>query len=410
MKRTAAFGDKASFEREAEEGSGEEDVSGKFTGEFERASPETLAKRRIVLPTTKSNGAPRVSAPRAALPKGQMAAVLGMASSEDTVASQTQSKPSPFAKLKTPVKEAGAAAPSAAPAPAPVPVEEKTAAATPEKATASSAPTPPKKPAFKPFSALAFKGFKGFKKTETPAKPAEGDSSEGTTAATSSSGGESSSSATSSKPSPFGGFGFGKRDPSKPNAFASRGTFSFSKSSSSASAEDEKGADEDPGSFKPSKPLVEVSKVEKQETGEENEEVKMEARCKVFILDKDESGKSAWKDKGVGMLHFNVFKGSATEEGKYERVRAVVRAQETHRIILNAKLEEKWAKLSQPNEKSVVFGALVSEEEEVPVEDEAEAAKGKTKKQMVLRPRSFVIKFNSVGEASQLRDLIKASL
>ncbi|BGP12682.1 hypothetical protein JCM10213v2_000599 [Rhodosporidiobolus nylandii] len=88
-------------------------------------------------------------------------------------------------------------------------------------------------------------------------------------------------------------------------------------------------------------------------TGEEDEETVHQVRCKVFVM---EDGN--WKERGTGPLRVNQKGKKAAAEGEEKgSARLVMRADATHRLLLNAPLFREFS-IEVSNEKYVRFTVL----------------------------------------------------
>jgi Ran-binding protein 3 len=140
----------------------------------------------------------------------------------------------------------------------------------------------------------------------------------------------------------FGGKGFGqgtaitglKKTEAKP--FGSKEV--ASKSEKSENANDEEGGDKENGDKteehngadrRTSQPLLQPQGP--PETGEENEDNVYVGRAKLYTF-QDEAGKKSWQERGAGVLKLNMTR----EEPR--KARFVLRADGTHRLLLNAAL------------------------------------------------------------------------
>ncbi|GAA6036620.1 hypothetical protein JCM8097_001255 [Rhodosporidiobolus ruineniae] len=140
-----------------------------------------------------------------------------------------------------------------------------------------------------------------------------------------------------------------------PSAFSSakaggKSALDSAKTEGSASPAPTSGADDEAGEKKP------VFTEQERFTGEEDEEVLHVVRAKVFVMEEGQ-----WKERGTGPLRVNqVREGKRKEEGsEAEKVgaRLVMRADATHRLLLNAPLFKEFV-IEVSNDKYVRFTAL----------------------------------------------------
>ncbi|KAK3067624.1 hypothetical protein LTR53_015403, partial [Teratosphaeriaceae sp. CCFEE 6253] len=73
------------------------------------------------------------------------------------------------------------------------------------------------------------------------------------------------------------------------------------------------------------------------ETGEEDEATEFQCRAKVYnyTVTDAESGKKEWRERGLGMLRFNVNRG-----GEVPKARFLMRADGSHRVVLNTPVKK----------------------------------------------------------------------
>jgi len=75
------------------------------------------------------------------------------------------------------------------------------------------------------------------------------------------------------------------------------------------------------------------------ETGEEDEETEYSCRAKVYNYAttklEDGSTKKEWRERGLGVLRFNVNRGRGEREGEKPKARFLMRADGSHRVVLN---------------------------------------------------------------------------
>ncbi|KAK0268174.1 hypothetical protein LTR35_015720 [Friedmanniomyces endolithicus] len=118
-----------------------------------------------------------------------------------------------------------------------------------------------------------------------------------------------------------------------------------------APAEEEENGDEDGGEEDSSSirsPAVLSQDGDKQderfyaqslETGEEDEETEYSCRAKVYNYAttklEDGSTKKEWRERGLGVLRFNVNRGRGEREGEKPKARFLMRADGSHRVVLN---------------------------------------------------------------------------
>ncbi|KAK1058614.1 hypothetical protein LTR74_013252 [Friedmanniomyces endolithicus] len=79
--------------------------------------------------------------------------------------------------------------------------------------------------------------------------------------------------------------------------------------------------------------------VQSLETGEEDEETEYSCRAKVYNYAttklEDGSTKKEWRERGLGVLRFNVNRGRGGREGERPKARFLMRADGSHRVVLN---------------------------------------------------------------------------
>jgi Ran-binding protein 3 len=71
------------------------------------------------------------------------------------------------------------------------------------------------------------------------------------------------------------------------------------------------------------------------ETGEEGEITEMTCRAKIYNWAAVEDGKKEWRERGVGVLRLNVTRPSAEDEDSQPKARLLMRADGSHRVLLN---------------------------------------------------------------------------
>lgn len=72
------------------------------------------------------------------------------------------------------------------------------------------------------------------------------------------------------------------------------------------------------------------------ETGEEGETTEYTCRAKLYnFVDKKE-----WKERGIGVIRLNVTEPKPDEEGSTIKARLVMRADGSHRVILNTPVQK----------------------------------------------------------------------
>lgn len=93
------------------------------------------------------------------------------------------------------------------------------------------------------------------------------------------------------------------------------------------------------------------SKSDTVETGEENETTEFSCRAKLYNFVKtEEKEKGEWKERGLGTLRFNVQNPAEEEADAKPKARFVMRADGSHRLILNT-----------PVKKEIKFGTVTGE-------------------------------------------------
>ncbi|KAF2484824.1 hypothetical protein BDY17DRAFT_351697 [Neohortaea acidophila] len=114
-------------------------------------------------------------------------------------------------------------------------------------------------------------------------------------------------------------------------------------------AEDAEDAGEDPGpddsGFK--SPISQTSDKQDErfyaqdlETGEEEETTAYSCRAKLYNFADIGDGKKEWKERGLGVVRLNVSHGSAGKEETRLKARLLMRAEGSHRVILNTPVKK----------------------------------------------------------------------
>lgn len=94
-----------------------------------------------------------------------------------------------------------------------------------------------------------------------------------------------------------------------------------------------------------------VSNIQTVETGEEDERTEYTCRAKLYNFVKAEDGtKKEWKERGLGVIRLNVKIPGPEDEEAAPKARLVMRADGSHRVVLNT-----------PILKSVKFGSVTGE-------------------------------------------------
>ncbi|GAA5972316.1 hypothetical protein JCM11641_002405 [Rhodosporidiobolus odoratus] len=133
--------------------------------------------------------------------------------------------------------------------------------------------------------------------------------------------------------------------PSTPLKASSKSALDEAKeSSASTAAEGTAGTEQEESEKKP------VYTEQERFTGEEEEEVLYQVRCKVFVMEEGQ-----WKERGTGPLRVN--QSRRADEGEKGGARLVMRADATHRLLLNAPLFKEFS-IEVSNEKYVRFTVL----------------------------------------------------
>ncbi|GAA5826915.1 hypothetical protein JCM11251_002159 [Rhodosporidiobolus azoricus] len=256
-------------------------------------------------------------------PKGAFAASPFLSSSIPPAAkpsiatSSTISSATAIAPFDPAVKAAAAASAEASPSPAKPSAPPATPSFTKAAATTNLASA-------SPFSAFA--STSGFASATKPAGGA----------------GASAFSAFSAAPSAFSSV------PSTPlgKSAAASGKSALDEAKESGSDKPAGGAEgeDDDGEKKP------VFTEQERFTGEEEEEVVHQVRCKVFVMEEGQ-----WKERGTGPLRMNQSRKAA--EGEKLSARLVMRADATHRLLLNAPLFPEFF-IEVSNEKYVRFTVI----------------------------------------------------
>ena len=220
------------------------------------------------------------------------------------------------------------------------------AGSTAEKENEKSKPTP----------SSAFGGVLGQKPTFSGAAPSSGGSAFG---------GTSSGFGKLGQGSAFGGTGFGSLGggsslssfasgkPPPPLASSSKPTKVFGASTAEDEETEEGGDVEAEAESGMKSPLSQESDKQDErfyeqdlETGEEEEMTEYSCRSKLYNFVTSADGKKEWKERGLGVVRLNVRKPGPEEEDAKSRARLLMRAEGSHRVILNT-----------PVKKELKFGA-----------------------------------------------------
>lgn len=84
------------------------------------------------------------------------------------------------------------------------------------------------------------------------------------------------------------------------------------------------------------------------ETGEEDEVTDYSCRAKLYNYASVADGKKEWKERGLGVVRLNVKKAAPGEDGTKPKARLLMRAEGSHRVILNTPVK-KEIKIGAPN-------------------------------------------------------------
>ncbi|EMC93518.1 hypothetical protein BAUCODRAFT_75922 [Baudoinia panamericana UAMH 10762] len=93
------------------------------------------------------------------------------------------------------------------------------------------------------------------------------------------------------------------------------------------------------------------------ETGEEEEQTEYSCRAKLYHYAQTENGKKEWRERGLGVLRLNVKQAEGDEK---VRARILMRADGSHRVVLNTPIEKKikfGGKLGGPPEGGLILFA-----------------------------------------------------
>ena len=149
----------------------------------------------------------------------------------------------------------------------------------------------------------------------------------------------------------FGGLGgssgltsFASGKPSSSLLSSSKPSKAFGAPADLEEEAEEEGGDDDAG-FK--SPLSQDSDKQDErfyeqelETGEEDETVSFSSRAKVYNFVAGANGKKEWKERGLGVVRLNVKKAVPDDEDSKPLARLLMRADGSHRVILNTPIKK----------------------------------------------------------------------
>ena len=157
----------------------------------------------------------------------------------------------------------------------------------------------------------------------------------------------------------FGGLGggslnsFSSGKPSTTFASSSKPMKAFGAPAEEDDAGEDDGEGEDDSGFK--SPLSQESDQQDErfyeqdlETGEEDEATEYSCRAKLYNFATIAEGKKEWKERGLGVVRLNVKKAGSEDEEAKPTARLLMRAEGSHRVILNTAVK-KEIKFGTPN-------------------------------------------------------------